>query len=60
VADQQTNEAERLRTGLVAAIRAAKLALFLLERRGAEMNDSWRAGFDRDMAAATEALGDGK
>jgi hypothetical protein len=53
-------ETEKLRAGLAAAMRAANLALFLLERHGIQPNDSWRAGFDRDMKAAKEAAGDAR
>lgn len=45
-----------LREALVCAIRAAKLALFVVEKHGAMPNDSWRAGFDKDIAVAEAAL----
>lgn len=45
--------------GLEAAVRAANLALFLLQKHGVPLNDSWRAGFDRDMAKAQAALAGG-
>ena len=50
----KTTEAELL-NGLVAAMRAAKLALFVIRKHGVMPNDSWRAGFDRDMATAEAA-----
>ena len=54
-----TTEVERLRAGAEAAIRAANLALFLLQRHSVPISDSWRAGFERDVATAKEAMGDG-
>jgi hypothetical protein len=44
------------RLGLEAAIRAAKLALFVVDRIGGMPNDSWRAGFARDLATAEATL----
>lgn len=49
-------DAERLRGGLEAAVRAAKLAVFIMGKHGTPMNDSWRAGFDRDLMAAEAAM----
>ncbi len=49
------DDLEKLRVGLAAALRAANLALFLIEKNGVPVNDSWRVGFDRDMATAKSA-----
>lgn len=49
---------ERLRAGLDAAIRAAKLALFVIRKQGVMPNSSWESGFDSDLAKATAARGD--
>jgi hypothetical protein len=49
------SETERLRAGLDAAIRAANLALFVIRKHGVMLNDSWRAGFEKDMATAKGA-----
>lgn len=54
VADQHT-EIERLRDGLVAARRAAELALFVIRKQGIMPNSSWEAGFNKDMATADAA-----
>lgn len=50
-------EIERLRAGLNAAVRAANLALFVINKRGVMPNDSWAYGFKKDLATATAALG---
>lgn len=42
--------------GLKAAIRAAKLALFLMRKRGVIPNASWESGFNRDLEIAENAL----
>lgn len=42
--------------GLKAAIRAAKLALFLIRKRGVIPNASWESGFNRDLEIAENAL----
>lgn len=42
--------------GLRAAIRAAQLALFVIEKQGLMPNASWQAGFYSDVAKAEEAL----
>lgn len=41
--------------GIAAAIRAALLALWVIRKHGIMPNDSWRAGFDRDIATAEAA-----
>ncbi len=53
-----TVEIERLKTGLNAAVRAANLALFVIRKQGVMPNDSWEAGFKKDMAIAEAALAD--
>lgn len=45
----------RLRGGLDAAIRAANLALFVINKAGVMPNSSWESGFKSDMAKATAA-----
>ncbi|UGY15255.1 hypothetical protein HAP48_0043140 [Bradyrhizobium septentrionale] len=45
-----------LRAGLQAAIRAAKLALFVVRKQNVMPNGSWANGFDRDLEAADAAL----
>lgn len=47
-----------LEVGLTAAIRAAKLALFVIRKQGVMPNSSWEAGFEKDMATANAARGD--
>lgn len=42
--------------GLKAAIRAAKLALFVIRKQGVMPNASWESGFNADLAAAEAAL----
>jgi len=42
--------------GLKAAIRAAKLALFVIRKQGVMPNSSWEAGFERDLKTAEGAL----
>ncbi len=42
--------------GLEAAIRAAKLALFVIRKQGVMPNSSWESGFDADMKTAEETL----
>jgi len=49
-------EVERKRDGLEAAIRAAKLALFVIRKQGVMPNSSWESGFDADLKAAEAAL----
>ena len=51
-------EVTRLREGLTAAIRAAKLALFVIRKQGVMPNSSWESGFEKDLKAATDARGD--
>jgi hypothetical protein len=46
---------ERLRGGLSAAIRAAKLALFVIRKQGVMPNSSWESGFEKDLAIAEAA-----
>jgi hypothetical protein len=48
-------EIDKLRVGLDAAIRAAKLAIFVIRKQGVMPNSSWQAGFEQDLAIATEA-----
>jgi hypothetical protein len=47
---------DQTREGLEAAIRAAKLALFVIRKNGVMPNSSWEAGFDRDMKTAETAM----
>lgn len=47
---------EQARTGLEAAIRAAKLALFVIRKQGEMPNSSWEAGFEKDLKTAETAL----
>jgi hypothetical protein len=47
---------ERAKVGLEAAIRAAKLGLFTINKQGVMPNDSWKSGFDKDIQAAEDAL----
>lgn len=54
--DEAADEIERLRTGLEAAIRAAKLALFVIRKQGVMPNSSWESGFDGDLKTAEAAL----
>ena len=49
---QLRNDNGALRASLDAAIRSAKLALFVIDKAGVMPNDSWQAGFDKDMAQA--------
>ena len=42
--------------GLEAAIRAAKLALFVIRKQGIMPNSSWESGFESDLKTAEEAL----
>lgn len=42
--------------GLRAAIRAAKLAIFVINKHVAMPNDSWASGFKNDLATAEAAL----
>ena len=41
---------------LQSAIRAAKLAIFVINKQGIMPNSSWKSGFDRDLAIAEAAL----
>lgn len=52
---KQAAEIERLRDGLDAAIRAAKLALFVINKQGVMPNSSWESGFKSDLDKATAA-----
>ena len=47
---------DALRKGLEAAIRAADLALFVIEKQGVMPNSSWQGGFERDLKLARECL----
>lgn len=53
-------EIARLRAGLDAAIRAANLALFVINKHGVMTNSSWEGGFKDDLATATTARGAGQ
>lgn len=44
------------RDGLEAAIRAAKLALFVIRKQGVMPNSSWESGFESDMKTSEAAL----
>ena len=50
------DEIERSRAGLKAAIRAAKLALFVIRKQGVMPNSSWESGFESDLKTAQEAI----
>lgn len=50
------SDTEQTRKGLEAAIRAAKLALFVIRKQGIMPNSSWEAGFDADLKTAEAAL----
>jgi hypothetical protein len=41
--------------GLEAAIRAAKLALFVINKQGVMPNSSWESGFNADLKIAEDA-----
>ena len=43
-------------SALKAAIRAAKLALFVIKKQGIMPNSSWQRGFEKDMAEAEAIL----
>lgn len=43
-------------TGLEAAIRAAKLAIFTIRKQGVMPNSSWESGFNSDVKTAENAL----
>lgn len=45
-----------LTEGLKAGIRAANLALFVIQKQRIMPNDSWRSGFDKDMDAMFAAI----
>jgi hypothetical protein len=45
-----------LTQALEAAIRAAKLALFVIRKQGVMPNSSWESGFDSDLKTAEAAL----
>lgn len=47
---------EQARAGLEAAIRAAKLALFVIRKQGIMPNHSWESGFERDLKTAEDAM----
>jgi hypothetical protein len=47
---------EQTYIGLEAAIRAAKLALFVIRKQGVMPNSSWESGFNRDLKKAEDAL----
>lgn len=45
-----------LEEALTAAVRAANLALFVIQKHGVMPNDQWKNGFDADLAVARAAL----
>lgn len=47
---------EQAKTGLEAAIRAAKLAIFTINKQGVMPNDSWKDGFEKDLRVAEDAM----
>lgn len=47
---------KEMRKGLEAAIRAAKLALFVIKKQGVMPNSSWETGFESDLKTAEAAL----
>jgi hypothetical protein len=49
-------DGEQTRKGLEAAIRAAKLALFVIRKQGVMPNSSWESGFNSDLKTAEDAL----
>lgn len=49
-------EIEQLREALKAGVRAAKMALFVLQRRDIRVNSSWERGLNADIALAEAAL----
>lgn len=49
-------EVERLRAALRCGVRAAKLGLFVINKKGVMPNASWKAGFDKDLAVAEAAI----
>lgn len=57
--DALIEENKRLREGLTAAIRAAKLALFVINKQGVMPNSSWESGFKSDLDKATAAISSG-
>lgn len=44
------------RRGLEAAIRAAKLALFVIRKQDVMPNSSWESGFNADLKTAEDVL----
>lgn len=50
------SDAEQTRKGLEAAIRAARLALFVIRKQDVMPNSSWESGFNADLKAAEDAL----
>jgi len=46
----------KLVAALIAAVRAAKLALFVIRKQDVMPNNSWQAGFDGDLKVAEDAL----
>ena len=51
-----TAEIERLRGALKCGIRAAKLALFVINKNNVMPNHSWETGFKDDLAEACAGL----
>ena len=49
-------EIDQMKGGLEAAIRAAKLALFVIRKQGVMPNSSWESGFDGDLKTAEAAM----
>lgn len=54
--DHLAKQRDEARAGLVAAVRAANLALFVINKAGVMPNSSWESGFKKDMATAHAAL----
>jgi hypothetical protein len=48
-------DAETMRA-LEAAVRCAKLALFVIRKQGVMPNSSWESGFNADLKIAEDAL----
>jgi hypothetical protein len=50
------SDADQMREGLEAAVRAAKLALFVIRKQGVMPNSSWESGLNGDLKTAEDAL----
>jgi len=53
---KQRQQIDALTSGLKAAVRAANLALFVINKHGVMPNHSWEGGFKDDLATAEAAL----